>query len=57
MITKKGYWNVFKEDNEEKLAMKKLLEDFTKNNCIWQIKQILELKKIIQKQVDKLYVK
>ena len=39
------------------LAEKKLLERFTKKNCKKQIKKSLELKKVIKRKDDKLYVK
>ena len=39
------------------LTVKKFLERFTKNNCKKQIKKSLELKKLIQRKDNKLYVK
>ena len=39
------------------LMEKKLLELFTKKNCKKQIKNRLELKKVIKRKGDKLYVK
>ena len=39
------------------LMEQKLLESFTKLNCKKQIKKSLELKKVIKKKGDKLYVK
>ena len=36
---------------------KKLLELFTKKNCKKQIKNRLELKKVVKRKGDKLYVK
>ena len=39
------------------LKAKKLLDCFTKKNCKKQIKKSLELKKVITRKSDKLYVK
>ena len=39
------------------LMKKKLLESFMKKNCKKQIKKCLELKKVIKRKSDKLYVK
>ena len=39
------------------LMEKKLMELFTRKNCKKQIKKSLELKKIIKRRGDKLYIK